>query len=252
MHTKITQIQLILWLASLAGQSLVCLWAWRRRYSALALFLGIEAVASAALLPVAYLASWQTYYVAWYVGKMVDYAAQAGLAAAIYVTIRKTGIPSKNHPTLLQIFAGGLFAVAILTLRFPLVNITHPQWRTFLSIDHTVCYWLCLILSAAPFYSWLVDSARDTRLILTYLGLAVYVAVHAASVDATIATHLFHRFAYLPDAAYLVSLVLWFRSCLYSPASHQIDPAQMESLKAALLTRSHIHELPSYERLHRP
>jgi hypothetical protein len=203
-----------------------------RRNRILALYVGVEVVNSLALLFLARAGSALAYYKGFVAGTTVDYAAMAILVAMIYGTIRQTGIPSKHHGILLQILAGGLAAVAIFAAPFPLQTIAHPQWRTVLALDRVVFNWLALLLSVAPFYAWMIDAAKDTRLLLIYLGLAVYVAVHLQALDLAIANHF--RFANLGDFAYFLSLVLWCCSSFFQPATHQWDPAKTELLKEAL------------------
>lgn len=250
MHSKITHLQFLIQFAVVAGQSVVGLWAWRRRNSALAIYLGIVAARFLLLFPVARLASAHAYYIAYCIGTGVDYAAQVFLVVAIFQAIRKTGIPNKNHPAYLQGLAFVLLAAAILTLRFPLENIPDTAWKWHLAIDHVAMYWLCLMLIVAPLYAYMVDSAKDTRLLLIYLAFATYIAVRAGAVDIAIATHLVRRFRHAPEIAYALSLVLWFASSHFQSACHQWDPAQTECLKTALRTkqRSHIHELSRRER----
>ena len=244
MHTKITQFQLILWFAVLGGQILVGGWAGRRRNRPLAMYMGVEVANSLLMFAVARLGSAHAYYLAYIAGSLVDYGAQVYLVVAIFCAIRKTGIPN-NHAFLLQVLALAALAVAILTMRFPLVNVFHA-WRWFLAVDHVAFYWLCLMLMAAPFYAWMVDSAKDTRLLLVYVGFAVNTAVHAAAVDLAIATHLIYRFAHIPDFTYFLSLAVWLYSSHFPFAAHHWDPAQTELLKTALRTkRSHINQLSS-------
>src|SRR6202030_3874730 len=105
--------------------------------------------------------------------------------ATIFQAMRKTGIP-RQYPILLHIFAGCMFALAILTLRFPLTSNISPGWKWFLAIDHVAMYWLCFMLTAVPLYAWMVDAAKDIRLQLIYTGFALYVAVRSNAVDAAI------------------------------------------------------------------
>jgi hypothetical protein len=249
LHTKITYLQLVIWFAVVAGQSAVGLWAWKRRNSALAIYLGIEVARFLWLFPVARLASAHAYYIAYCIGTGVDYAAQVYLVVAIFQAIRQTGIPNKNHPAYMQGLAMVLLAAAILTLRFPLENIAQPPavlW--FYAADHVAMYWICLMLIVAPLYAYVVDAAKDTRLLLLYLGFSVYIAVRAGAVDAAIATHLIHRYKHAAEIAYFFSLVLWFASSHFQIASHQWDPAQTEFLKTALRKRSQLNELSRLER----
>lgn len=240
MHTKITAVQLTIWLAIIAGQILVGLFSWRRRNSALAAYLGIEASLSVIQFAVARLCSAHAYLIAYSGSMLADYGAMTFLVVWLYLATRRTGIPNR-HGFLLQIVAVAMFALAILTLPFPLANTPVP-WRWYLAVDHVVFYWLCLMLMMAPLYAWLVDSAKDSRLLLVYLGFSLYVAVRAGVIDLTISSHLKHRFSHVSDLAYLLSLVLWFCSSRCQQAKHQWDPAQTELLKAALRSRSHIHE----------
>lgn len=250
MHTKITHLQLVIWIAVTLGQMVVSLWAYRRRNSALAIYLGAEVGNSIWLFAVAHLAPWQVFHIAYWTGTFVDYAAQIFLVVAIFQGIRKTGIPGKNHPAYLQGLAFVLLAAAILTLRFPLSSDIAPGWKWFLAVDHVALYWLCLMLIAAPLYAYMVDSAKDARLLLIYLGFALYVGAHSGAVDTAIKTHLAIRLTHVTEIFYLFSLVLWFASSYISAASHQWDPAQTEFLKTALRTknRSHLHELSRHER----
>lgn len=251
MHTNVTHPQLIIWIAVMAGQLAVGCVAWHRRCVALAAYLGIELANSLTLFALAHLVSARAYYEAYCIATVVDYGAQVFLVAYFYSAIRKTGIPSKSHPIFLQVMAGTLLGVAILTVQFPLTNISHPEWRLALTADHTVFCWLCLLLSAAPLYAWVIDSAKDTRLVLTYLGIALYVAVRAGAVDMAISSHLVTRARHLPEVAYFASLILWCISCFTSSACHQWDPAQTELLKVALRERrSHLNELSRIERSH--
>lgn len=232
MHSHITHPQFILWLSVLSGQILVGTIASLRRNRVLAIYLAVEAVNSLTLMFVARAGSAMAYYRGFIVGTAVDYAAMAILVALIYRGIRQTGIPSKHHGILLQILAGCLFAVAIFAAPFPLETIAHPQWRTVLAVDRVVFSWLALLLAVSPFYAWMVDAAKDTRILLIYLGLAVYVAVHLQALDLAIANHF--RFANLGNFAYFLSLVLWCCSTFFQPATHQIDPTQLELVKEAL------------------
>lgn len=245
MHTKITHLQFVIWIAVVFGQLSVGLWAYRRRNNALAAYLGVEVVNSLWLFAVSYLASAHAYHIAYWIGTMVDYADQVFLVVAIYSGIRKTGIPGKNHPAYFQGLAFVLLACAILTLRFPLTSSIAPGWKWFLAVDHIALYWLCLMLIAAPLYAYMVDSAKDARLLLIYLGFALYVGARSGAVDTAIKTHLAIRLTHVTEISYLFSLVLWFTSSYVSAASHQWDPAQTEFLKTALRTknRSHLHEL---------
>jgi hypothetical protein len=249
LHAKITHIQFLIWLAVIAGQLAVGLWSYRRRNSVLAVYLGVEVVRALCVFAVARMGSAHAYYIAYWIGWFVDYAAQIYLVVAIFETINKTGIPSR-HPMLLHVFAGCMFAVAILTLRFPLTSNIAPGWKWFLTIDHVAMYWLCLMLAVEPFYAKMVDSAKDTRLLLTYIGFALYVAARSNAVDAAIGTHLTVRLTHITEIAYLVSLVLWFISSNYQVGSHEWDPAQTEPLKAALRARirSHHHLISRHER----
>lgn len=197
----------------------------------------------------AHLGSAYAYYIAYWVATFVDYAAQAFLVVAIFQAMRKTGIPGR-HGVFLQVFAGSMLAVAILSLRFPLAANLAPGWKWFLTVDHVAMYWLCLMLAAVPLYAYLVDSAKDQRSLLIYIGFALYVFFRSVEVDTAIGTHLAIWLTHITEIAYLFSLVLWLFSSNYPAASHQIDPAQMELLKTALRirTRSHLHELSRYER----
>jgi hypothetical protein len=248
LHTKITSLQLVIWFSVVVGQLVVSLWAYRRRNTALAIYLGVVVSRFLFLFPVARLGSAHAYYVAYWIGTIVDYGAQVYLVIALYACIRKTGIPSKSHPAVLQGLGIVLMAAAILTLRFPLEKISQPAVLWFYAVDHVALYWLCLMLVMVPLYAYVIDAAKDTRLLLLYLGFSVYIAVRAGAVDYAIATNLIHRYKHAPEIAYLFSLILWFASSHFPFASHQIDPAQMESLKAALRQRSHLLELSSYER----
>ena len=249
MHTKITLLQLIIWFAVVAGQSVTGLWAWRRRNNDLAIYLGIVVARFLWLFPVARLGSAHAYYIAYWIGTAVDYAAQVYLVIAIFACIRKTGIPNR-HPMLLQVFAGCMLGLAILTLRFPLASSITPAWKWFLAINHVALYWLCLMLIAAPLYAYVVDSAKDMRLLLIYIGFSLYIAIRSGAVDIAIGTHRAVRLTHLTEIIYLISLVLWFISSQFSAASHQWDPAQTEFLKTALRAknRSHLHELSRHER----
>jgi hypothetical protein len=249
LHTKITHLQLVIWIAVIVGQLAVGLWSYRRRNAVLVVYLGVEVVRAVCVFTVAHLASAHAYYIAYWIGWFVDYAAQVYLVVAIFQTIQKTGIPSR-YPMLLHVFAGCMFALAILTLRFPLLSNIDPGWKWMLTIDHVALYWLCLMLAVVPFYAWMVDSAKDTRLLLIYLGFALYVAVRSNAVDTAIGTHLAVRPTHITEIAYLVSLVLWIISSNYQVASHQWDPAQTEALKTALRAkhRSNLHELSALER----
>ena len=250
MHTKITYLQFYIWEVILTSQVIVSLWSWRRRNTAVAIYLGVEALNLAIPFAVGRLASAHAYYIAYWIATVIDYAAQAYLVSALFACIRKTGIPSKNHPAYLQGLAMLLLAVSILTLRYPLENIDRPAVLWFYAVDHVVFYWLCLMLVVAPLYAYVVDAAKDTRLLLIYLGFAFNTAVHAGAIDFAISTHLIRRLAHLPDFAYLISLVVWFISSQFPAASHQWDPAQTEFLKTALRnkSRSHLHELSRHER----
>jgi hypothetical protein len=248
LHTKITHLQLVIWLAVMAGQLAVSLWAATRRNSALATYLGVQVAKSLCVFAVAHLATWQVYYKAYWVSTFIDYGVQVYLVIAIFACIRKTGIPNR-HSALLQVFAGCMFAVAVLTLRFPLENIVNSAWKWHLAIDHVAMYWLCLMLIAAPLYAYMVDSAKDTRLLLTYIGFWLYIAARASAVDIAIRTHLAMRLTHVTEICYLLSLVLWFVASQYPDACHQWDPAQTELLMKALRQRSHPHELSRYERL---
>lgn len=232
----------------LTGQVIVCLWSIRRRNTALAIYLGVEALNLAIPFAVGRVASLHVYYIAYWIATFVDYAAQAYLVTAIYACIRKTGIPSKSHPVYFQGLAVVLMAASILTLRFPLEQLHQSPVLWFYAVDHVAMYWLCLMLVVVPIYASVIDSARDTRLMLLYLGFSVYVAVRAGAVDFAISTHLIHRFRHAPEVAYFFSLVLWFASSNFQFASHQWDPAQTGALKKALRARSNIHELVTYER----
>jgi hypothetical protein len=250
LHTKITHLQLLIWFAVVLCQLIVGLWAYRRRNTALAIYLGIVVARFLWLFPVARLGSAHAYYIAYWIGAFVDYAAQVYLVAAIFQAIRKTGIPDRN-PLLLHVFAGCMFALAILTLRFPLTSNVSPGWKWFLAIDHVAMYWLCLMLAVVPLYAWMVDSAKDTRLLLIYIGFSLYLAVRSGAVDIAIGTHRAVHLTHFTEFAYLISLVLWLLSSNYPVASHQWDPAQTEFLKTALRARMrshHLHELSRYER----
>lgn len=249
MHTKVTDLQFYIWEVILTSQVIVSLWSLRRRNTAVAIYLGVEALNLAIPFAVGRLASVHVYWIAYWIATIVDYAAQAYLVVAIFSCIRKTGIPSKNHPACLQGMAMLLLAVSILTLRFPLENIARPAVLWFYAVDHVAFYWLCLMLVVAPLYAYMVDAAKDKRLLLVYLGFALNTAVHAGVIDYAISTHLIHRMRHVPDIAYLVSLVVWFASSYFPAASHQWDPAKTEFLKTALRTkRSHLHELSRHER----
>jgi hypothetical protein len=104
------------------------------------------------------------------------------------------------------------------------------------------------MLTVVPLYAWMVDSAKDTRLLLIYLGFALYVAARSGAVDIAIGTHLAVRLTHATEISYLFSLVLWFISSNYQVASHQWDPAQTEILKTALRQRSNLPELSRHER----
>lgn len=250
MHTKITLLQYCIWEAVVAGNLVVGFWACWKRNNAIAIYLGLAVAKSAGLFAVSQLASAHAYYIAYWIGTVVDYGAQVFLVIALFACIRQTGIPSKSHPAYLQGLGILLLAAAILTLRFPLEKITQPAVLWFYAVDHVAMYWLCLMLIAAPLYAYMVDSAKDTRLLLTYLGFATYIAVRAGAVDIAIATHLVRRFSHAAEIAYIFSLVLWFASSHFHSACHQWDPAQTEFLKTALRRkqRSHIHELSRRER----
>jgi hypothetical protein len=221
----------------------------RRRNSALAVYLGAVVGNSIWLFAVAHLAPWQVYHAACWVGWFVDYAAHIYLVVAIFQAIRKTGIPDRR-PLLLQVFAGCMLAIAILTLRFPLTSNIDPGWKWFLAVDHVALYWFCLMLAAAPLYAWMVDAAKDTRLLLIYLGFSLYAIARSGAVDTAIRTHLAVRLTHVTEISYLISLVLWFTSSNYQVASHQWDPAQTEFLKTALRARnrSHLHQISRHER----
>jgi hypothetical protein len=212
-----------------------------------AIYLGIVVARFLWLFPVARLGSAHAYYISYLIGTMVDYAAQVYLVIAIFAYIRKTGIPNR-HPMLLQVFAGCMLALAILTLRFPLTSGITPAWKWFLAINHVALYWLCLMLIAAPLYAYVVDSAKDTRLLLIYIGFSLYIAARSGAVDIAIGTHLAIRLTHVTEIAYLISLVLWLSSSHFSAASHQWDPAHTALLKTALRNRSQLHELSRYER----
>jgi Na+-translocating ferredoxin:NAD+ oxidoreductase RnfA subunit len=250
LHTKITHLQLVIWIAVILGQLVVGLWAYRRRNSVLVIYLGVEVVRAICVFAVARLAPWQAYEVAYWIGWFVDYAAHIYLVVAIFKGIRKTGIPSKNHPAYFQGLAFVLLAASILTLRYPLSNHVVPAWKWYLAIDHVAMYWLCLMLIAAPLYAYMVDSAKDARLLLIYLGFALYIGARSGAVDTAIGTHLARRLTHVTEISYLFSLVLWFLSSYFSVACHQWDPAQTEHLKTALRarSRSHLHELLRHER----
>jgi hypothetical protein len=250
LHSHISHHQFALWLSVLSGQILVGAIAILRRNRALALYLAVAAANSLALLFVARTGSAMAYYHSFIVGTAVDYAAMAILVALIYRGIRQTGIPSKHHSILLQILAGCLFAAAIFAAPFPLETIAHPQWRMVLAVDRVVFNWLSLLLVIAPFYLWMVDAAKDVRILLIYLGLVVYVAVHLQALDLAIANH-FH-FANLGNFAYFLSLVLWCCSSFFQPATHQFDPTQMELVKEALRRkRRSIHEQSTIRKVFR-
>lgn len=248
MHTKITHLQLLIWIAVSAGQTAVGLWAWKRRNNALAMYLGIAVANSLWLSAMARLASAHAYYIAYWIGTVVDYGAQAYLVIAIFACIRKTGIPSKNHPAMLQGLGIVLMAASILTLRFPLESIGRTAVFWFYAVDHVAMYWLCLMLIAAPLYAYIVDSAKDARLLLLYIGFSTYIGVRAGAVDIAVATHLIHRYIHAPEIAYLFSLVLWFASSHFPVANHQWDSAQTDSLKRAIRARIHTNEFVNDER----
>jgi hypothetical protein len=249
LHTKITHLQLVIWVAVIVGQLAVGLWSYRRGNNSLAVYLGVVPIRALCLFAVARLAPWQVYQVAYWVGMSVDYAAQVFLVVAIFQAMRKTGIP-RRYPILLHIFAGCMFALAILTLRFPLLSNINSGWKWILTIDHVALYWLCLMLAVVPLYAWMVDSAKDTRLLLIYLGFSLYAIARSGAVDTAIRTHLAVRLTHITEITYLVSLVLWFISSNYQVGSHAWDPAQTEPLKAALRARirSHHHLLSRHER----
>lgn len=249
MHTKITHLQYCIWFAIIAGHLVVGSWAYWRRNSALALYLGVAVVKSLALFAVAHMASAQAYFVTYWAATFVDYGAQAYLVVSLFQAIRKTGIPNR-HSVLLQVFASCLFAVAILTARFPLENIANVDWMWFLAINRVALNWIALMLIAAPLYAYMVDSAKDARLLLIYVGFALYVAARSGAVDVAIRTHLAVRFTHATEIAYVFSLVLWLFSSQYSAASHQWDPAQTDALKTALRAKSrgYLHELSRHER----
>jgi hypothetical protein len=247
LHTKITHLQYCIWAAVVAGNLVVGLWAYWRRNNALAIYLGLAVAKSLGLFAVSQLASAHAYHIAYWIGIFVDYGANVFLVVAIFQAIRKTGIPDR-HPILLQVFAGSMFAIATLTLRFPLTSNIDSAWKWFLAIDHVAMYWLCLMLTVVPLYGWMVDSAKDARLLLIYLGFSLYVVARSGVVDTAIGTHPV-RLTHTTEIAYLISLVLWFASSHFKVASHQWDPAQTEILKTALRNRrSHLHELSRRER----
>lgn len=240
MHTKITSAAQIIWYATMAGELVVGYVAWKRRSFGLAAYLSIELALSLTLYAVAHLGSAQVYYQAYCIGQIVDFLAQAGLVVSIFTACRKTGIPGLVHGAIFQFMLFSFVAVAIMTLRFPLQNIPYLEWRWIYAIDHTVNYWLCLMLAAAPFYARLIDAANDTRQLLIYVGFSIYVVVHSGATDFAISTHLLKASAvvHLPDFAYFISLVLWLLSCCFNSVTHQWDSAQTEYLKVALRERS--------------
>ena len=201
------------------------------------------------MLPVSRLGSAHTYYIAYWACTIIDYADQIFLVVAIFSIMRKTGIPDR-HPILLHVISGCMLGVAILTTPYALDSKVNAGWLWFMCVDHVAMYWICLMLTAVPLYSYMVDSVKDTRLLLIYLGFAIYIAARAGSVDAVLATNHMHYFKHATEIAYAFSLVLWFASSRFQFAKHQWDPAETESLKSAIRSRNHLNELSSYyERL---
>jgi hypothetical protein len=236
MHARITHLQFLIWAAIVIDQLMIAAFSKRRRNTSLAIYLGILAANSLWQLPVAVFASAAVYYKAYWVGCFIDYGAQMFLVVAVYAAIRSTGIPGK-HTIPLQIMGAAFFAFAILTLPFPLTNVTPISWKWLLAVDHLVFYWLSLMLMVAPAYAWIIDAAKDHRLLLIYLGFSINTTVRALAVDAAIQTHLLHRFTHAPEITYLLATILWIWSCYFTPAVHRLDPAQAEQLKAALRER---------------
>lgn len=235
MHSHISHAQFLLWLTVLSVQILVGTVALLRHNRTLALYLAIEAANSLTLLLVARTGSAVAYYHAFVVGTGVDYLAMALLVALIYRTIRETGIP--GHGMLLQVMAGCLFAVAIFAAPFPLQIIAHPQWKTVMAVDRVFFNWLSFLLIAAPLYAWMVDAAKDSRLLLIYLGLALYVAVHLGALEIAMVSR---KFSHASSFTYFLSLVLWCCSSLFQPANHQLNPALTEFLKEALRRKANL------------
>lgn len=251
MHSQISQTQYIVWFSVMVGQLIVAIRAWHCRSHAVAVYLTWSLSDFIILSLVAKLGSAKAYYVAYCIGIPVDYAAQIFLLVSLFAAVRTTGIPGKNHALYFQVIVCIVAGVAIFMLPFSLQNITHPQWRWALGIDKVFYSWLCFMLILAPIYAWIVDAAKDLQLTLNYVGLAIFAAVNAGAIDIVIKSHLARaeQLLFVPDIAYFFSLVLWFISCHFKPASHQWDPAQTEALKAALRSkRSHPNALSRLER----
>lgn len=252
MHTEISQVAWAIWIVIIAGELIVFVRAAKTKNVGLSIFLAVEILISAGMVPMARLASGVAYYRAYVAAQGLHYVAETVLLASIFISVRKTGIPGKNHPSLIRWVAFLLFGFAIYTLGFPLRYISNSNFKWLFSTDHVFNYWLCLMLVVAPFYAWLVDSAKDTRLLLVYIGFSLYVVVNAGVLDFAISSHLakVRSVLHLPDFAYIASLFLWFLSCRYQFAAHQWDTAQTESLKAALRSkRSHVNALSRSERV---
>jgi hypothetical protein len=237
LHTRVTHTQEIIWRITLIGQISVGLFAWYRRNRCIAWYLTIVGVTTALLYSVGHLASAQVYYVAYCWGTALNYAAEFYLAYAIFATIRATGTTHNRPQPLGQLLLLSLLAISVLHIQYPLTHVLHPDWRWFVTADHLFYSWLSISLGIAPFYSLAVDSAKDQRLLLSYLGFAIYAWVHAGAVDVEVISNFTRRFPLMPTIAYFAALCLWSVSSVFKPGKHEWNPEWTEPFKEYLRKR---------------
>ena len=243
--TCATAISYAFWAIVLAGQIVVGAHAFRHRNRGLALYLSIDALISVAMFGVSRFGSPFTYYRCYEASILLDFGAQCVLLSAVLSRIRRTGLPDRKAFIGIQAYAVLAAVAATLTIRIPLILDRGNPYQWIAIFDHATTHWMGLMLVALPFYSLIVDSARCTRLVSLYVGVAVYVGAHCGLMDIFISTKAQHlaSFAHISDAVYLVSLVCWFFSSRHPFGFHEWNREDTIALKSALRSRrSYISE----------
>lgn len=210
MKPTYTAAQYVWWLAVAAGQSVVLRKAWSSRD--VRFYLCGELLLTSVGLPLTLFAP-RTWLVPLYLtAEWTDNVLTVALLFSLLERLRVRARRRYASPVLTAGLGAFALGVTMLLAKLPIPQLSQNVLGPVHTMSHTIWSWLCLTVVLAPVYCFVSGANFDRRTLLLFVGLSLYIAVHAGVLTFLI-LQFFNHSAWadlLSNVTYLLTLCLWY------------------------------------------